>query len=79
MGVESYNLREMPAELHEELFRDLFRAYIVDEDAGNAAGVELNQLCMKQIFEAGKISSERRLEIEIGVLACLAAARSRAC
>lgn len=77
MGIARYDLRDMPLEHHEDIFRDLFRVFVLETRAGNTLVAELNKECIETIFSADKISSERRLEIEIEVLACLAAARSR--
>ncbi|MBM3271711.1 hypothetical protein FJY94_00270 [Candidatus Kaiserbacteria bacterium] len=71
MGAERHHLREMSAELHEALLRDLFRAHVLSTIAGDARNPDWNLVCIEVIFSAGKISNERRLEIEIGVLATM--------
>lgn len=78
MGAERYHLREMPAELHEALLRDLFRAHVLGVIAGDARNPDWNLVCIEVIFSAGKISNEKRLEIEIGVLATVAVSASHA-
>jgi hypothetical protein len=66
----------MPREHHEELFRDLFRVFLIEQAAGSGSAAEMNRICMEVILSAGKISSMRRLEIEIGVTAVLAVTTS---